>query len=131
VEGHPLAIESAAQSVAEQGMAPVLAALQAPGGAGLHMLMDAAPRLRASFQTAWWHLGAAEQALMRALAARPSPFTLAHLPPTATLDLLGRLVDRSMLVVRGGDPPGFAVSLVMRAAMALPCCQTSGRVPHW
>lgn len=123
LDGHPLAITLAARQGAAMGAAALLQRLDERLDACLDW-PDPNGSLRARWDDSVMRLGADEQALLMSLAALPNPFRLDDLPAAVPdawelIELLGRLVDKSLVRVEGGEPgesgaPRYSLSATTR-----------------
>jgi DNA-binding winged helix-turn-helix (wHTH) protein/predicted ATPase len=106
LDGHPLAIMLAARQGRTVGVAALLQRLDE------RLDWPGPPRsLRARLDDSVARLGADERALFVGLAGLPNPFRLEDLPADAhdaweRIELLGRLVDKSLVRIEAGDPGG-------------------------
>jgi predicted ATPase/DNA-binding winged helix-turn-helix (wHTH) protein len=142
LDGLPLAIELAAARVPLLGVHTLRRRLDE----GLRVLAAASPRLPARQQTlraalAWSHglLGADEQALFRRLGVFAGGFSIElaeqvytddGTEPWGVLDLLGALVDKSLVMVDTGAEPRYRL-LESARSFALEALDAAGEAARW
>jgi predicted ATPase/DNA-binding winged helix-turn-helix (wHTH) protein len=121
LDGIPLALELAAARVAALGLATVLDRLndrfRLLRVAG-HALDQRHEALHTAFDWSYSLLGASEKNVFDRLGAFPGTFSLKTaaacvadgcIDTSEAMDLIGRLVDRSLVTVAGDDPPRYAL----------------------
>lgn len=121
LDGNPLALELAAARVAAFGVAVLCERLDDR----FRLLKQAGPAddprhgvLRAAFDWSYGLLSEPEQKVFDRLGAFAGSFSLKtaaqavadeRIDPSDAIDLIGRLVDRSLVTVLGGDPPRYTL----------------------
>ena len=135
LDGLPLALEMAAARVPLLGLQGVHDALAERFALLTRGYRDAATRHRTLHNALEWSyrlLAASEQRLFRALGVFADGFTLELAVALMTddaarwdvVDDLATLVDRSLVVVGGGDPPRYRLLETMRAYAIEQLCQS-------